>query len=96
MFEGYGLEEAAEEVFVSEKSFPQRLKPDSLQGSYVRAEARTLQRIEFFRSLLSPGLLWEVRFSKLAHSSQTSSHPHLEQKKGPSGEGPICLGSLVV
>ena len=37
--------------FISEKSFPQRLKPDSLQGSYVRAEARTLQRIEFFRSL---------------------------------------------
>ncbi len=42
---------AAEEVSVIEKSLRQRLKPDSLQKSYVRAKARTLQRIEFFRSL---------------------------------------------
>ena len=30
---------------------PQRLKPDLFSITYVRAEARTLQRIEFFRSL---------------------------------------------
>jgi hypothetical protein len=30
---------------------PQRLKPNSLQSSYVRPKGRTLQRSEFFRNL---------------------------------------------
>jgi hypothetical protein len=34
------------------EGIPQRLKPNSLQSIYVRAEARTLQENEFFRSLL--------------------------------------------
>jgi hypothetical protein len=34
------------------EGIPQRLKPDSLHSIYVRAEARTLQENEFFRSLL--------------------------------------------
>jgi hypothetical protein len=33
------------------KSIPQGLKPNSFCRVYVRAEARTLQREEFFRSL---------------------------------------------
>jgi hypothetical protein len=36
----------------SEKSSPQRLKPELFSIIYVRAEARTLQKREFFRSLL--------------------------------------------
>jgi hypothetical protein len=32
---------------------PQRLKPDLFTNTYVRAEARTLQKAEFFRSLFS-------------------------------------------
>ncbi len=35
-----GLEQAAKKVSASEKSLPQRLKPDSLPWSYVRAESR--------------------------------------------------------
>src|SRR5277367_5731464 len=41
------------------ESCPQRLKPDLFSISYVRAEARTLQKPEFFRSLLSPEALNE-------------------------------------
>jgi hypothetical protein len=33
------------------ESSPQRLKPNSLQSSYVRPKGRTLQRSEFFRNL---------------------------------------------
>jgi hypothetical protein len=34
-----------------EEIIPQRLKPDLLANPYVRAEARTLQKPEFFRKL---------------------------------------------
>jgi hypothetical protein len=33
-----------------EESSPQRLKPNSLHGSYIRPKGRTLQRSEFFRN----------------------------------------------
>jgi hypothetical protein len=36
------------------QAFPQRLKPDCNQGTYVRAEARTLQCNDFFNSLFNP------------------------------------------
>jgi hypothetical protein len=32
---------------------PQRLKPNLFTTTYVRAEARTLQKLEFFRKLFS-------------------------------------------
>jgi hypothetical protein len=38
----------------AEEIMPQRLKPSSFQMIYVRAEARTLQRPEYFRSPLTP------------------------------------------
>jgi hypothetical protein len=43
--------EAAEESLLRIESGPQRLKPDLFSISYVRAKARTLQKLEFFRSL---------------------------------------------
>jgi hypothetical protein len=36
-----------------EAFIPQRLKPDLFANTYVRAEARTLQKPEFFRKLFS-------------------------------------------
>jgi hypothetical protein len=35
---------------------PQRLKPSSFQSTYVRAEARTLHKYEFFCGLLDLGI----------------------------------------
>src|SRR5580692_3884358 len=43
----------AEKVLLRRGIAPQRLKPDSLQGIYVRPEGRTLQGNEFFRKLFS-------------------------------------------
>jgi hypothetical protein len=36
-----------------EEIIPQWLKPDLFANTYVRAEARTLQKLEFFRKLIS-------------------------------------------
>jgi hypothetical protein len=46
-----GAKEAAEKSGDGWKCVPQRLKPHLFSIVYVRAEARTLQRTEFFRSL---------------------------------------------
>src|ERR1700733_7535587 len=46
------------------ESIPQRLKPNSLQSIYVRAEASTLQRPEFFRSLEGRALIQNLSFSQ--------------------------------
>jgi hypothetical protein len=48
-------------VLLGAEGIPQRLKPNSLQGIYVRPEGRTLQKNEFFRSLFSPGNFKPVR-----------------------------------
>ena len=50
MKENWALE-AAEKVRFEGESSPQRLKPRSLPSGYGRAEARPLQKSEFFRSL---------------------------------------------
>jgi hypothetical protein len=43
---------------------PQRLKPSSFNAFYVRAEARTLHKYEFFRSL------WKaVPFERMSFSA---------------------------
>ena len=48
----YGpTKQLAEKVVDLEKIIPQRPKPDLFLITYVRAEARTLQRPEFFRTL---------------------------------------------
>jgi hypothetical protein len=47
------VQQAAEKVLLRGEVVPQRLlEPDSLQSIYVRPEGRTLQKHEFFRSLV--------------------------------------------
>jgi hypothetical protein len=43
--------QAAKKSLLGVESGPQRLKPDLFSTIYVRAEARTLQKNEFFRNL---------------------------------------------
>ena len=45
--------EVAKKVVEPKEIIPQRLKPDLLASTYVRAEARTLQKPEFFLKLFS-------------------------------------------
>ena len=51
-----GLNRLRKKSLLRKASGPQRLKPDLFSSSYVRAEARTLQETEFFRSLLKPSI----------------------------------------
>jgi hypothetical protein len=46
-----GLKRLRKKSLLRIESCPQRLKPDLFSISYVRAEARTLQQPDFFRSL---------------------------------------------
>ena len=57
---GPGAKEAAKKSGDGCKSVPQRLKPHLFSIVYVRAEARTLQRTEFFRSLRHKALKLKV------------------------------------
>jgi hypothetical protein len=50
------------------EGIPQRLKPNLLQGIYVRPEGRTLQENEFFRSL--PGTLLLASSSKFLNLTE--------------------------
>jgi hypothetical protein len=46
-----GLKRLRKKSLLRIESGPQGLKPDLFSISYVRAKARTLQKLEFFRSL---------------------------------------------
>ena len=63
---------------ISAEIIPQRLKPSWLQSIFVRAEARTLRKNEFVRSLFSPSsysFCPSDRTAPKLESSTSTCHP---------------------